>query len=147
MTQQITFVNEHGEITSWATYAADWPLEGASTANGVVHLVNDDVDIKNFRKTNYWDTASEQWETRAEKPGEFYIWASGAWSVDNTRLQAEIRVERNRRLAAADWTQVPDSPLSSSAKTAWATYRQSLRDFPAVNTATTWEDIVWPTQP
>lgn len=145
--QQVTFVNEHGEITSWATYASSWPLEGTETANGVTHLVDEAVDIGQFRKTNYWNTTSGNWATRVEKPGEFYVWASGAWSVDNARLQSEIREERNRLLNRCDWTQASDSPLSSSDKTAWATYRQSLRDFPEINTATTWEDIVWPTQP
>lgn len=145
MTQQVTFVNEHGEITSWATYAASWPLEGTDTSNGIVRLVDSSVNIKTFRETNYHN--GTDWATRAVKPGEFYVWASGEWSVDDTRLQDEIRRERNRKLALSDWTQVPDSPLSDSDKTAWANHRQALRDFPEVNTATTWEDIVWPTQP
>ena len=42
----------------------------------------------------------------------------------------EIRVERNELLAQSDWTQSPDSPLSDSKKTEWATYRQNLRDLP-----------------
>ena len=35
---------------------------------------------------------------------------------------------RNRLLAASDWTQLPDAPVD---KTAWAIYRQNLRDFPS----------------
>ena len=31
-------------------------------------------------------------------------------------------------LSGSDWTQLPDSPLSSTKKAEWATYRQSLRD-------------------
>ena len=34
-------------------------------------------------------------------------------------------------LTQSDWTQGSDSPLSSSKKTEWATYRQGLRDVPA----------------
>lgn len=34
-------------------------------------------------------------------------------------------------LADCDWTQAADSPLSAAAKSAWADYRQALRDFPA----------------
>lgn len=42
-----------------------------------------------------------------------------------------MRRYRNRLLAGSDWTQLPDAQCN---KTAWATYRQALRDFPA-----TWE--------
>lgn len=36
-----------------------------------------------------------------------------------------IRTERNIKLQESDWTQVADAPVD---KTAWAAYRQSLRD-------------------
>ena len=54
----------------------------------------------------------------------------------------EIKIERNRLLAACDWTQLPDVPITI--KTAWAEYRQQLRDLPAncdIN------NPVWPTEP
>lgn len=43
----------------------------------------------------------------------------------------DFRIERNAKLAATDWTQVLDSPLSDSKKTEWQTYRQALRDMPS----------------
>jgi hypothetical protein len=46
-------------------------------------------------------------------------------------LIERMRKHRNRLLAASDWTMHSDAPTD---KTAWATYRQALRDFPA-----TWE--------
>ena len=42
-----------------------------------------------------------------------------------------LRVERNKLIAETDWTQANDSPLGSSKKTEWQTYRQALRDLPA----------------
>lgn len=42
-----------------------------------------------------------------------------------------MRVYRDRLLAESDWAMMPDAPTE---KTAWAEYRQALRDFPA-----TWE--------
>jgi hypothetical protein len=42
-----------------------------------------------------------------------------------------LRRSRDMRLAACDWTQLPDAPLSASQRAAWATYRQALRDLPA----------------
>ncbi len=53
------------------------------------------------------------------------------------------RSERDRMLAASDWTQLPDNP--QSLKDTWAPYRQALRDitdqpgFP--------ETIDWPVAP
>lgn len=53
-----------------------------------------------------------------------------------------MRATRNELLTQCDWTQLADSPVD---KTAWATYRQSLRDLP---TQTGFPDnITWPTKP
>ena len=57
------------------------------------------------------------------------------------QLASEIRAERNRLLAASDWTQVADAPVDQAA---WATYRQALRDITAQ--AGFPNDIVWPTK-
>lgn len=56
-----------------------------------------------------------------------------------------VRQDRNERLADCDWTQLNDSPLSPADKTAWATYRQSLRDLP--NAAGFPFTMTWPTAP
>jgi len=57
----------------------------------------------------------------------------------------ELRKERNKRLAACDWTQLPNVPLPGAKKYEWETYRQALRDI----TQTTEDPAnpVWPTQP
>jgi len=39
-----------------------------------------------------------------------------------------MRGMRDKLLRRSDWTQLPDAPCDSSA---WATYRQALRDFPS----------------
>lgn len=54
---------------------------------------------------------------------------------------AAIRAERNARLAASDWTQLPDAPVDAAA---WATYRQALRD---VTQQSDPFNIIWPTEP
>jgi hypothetical protein len=43
-----------------------------------------------------------------------------------------MRLHRDRLLKESDWTQTVDSPVN---REAWATYRQTLRDFPATWTA------------
>ena len=41
---------------------------------------------------------------------------------------ADLREQRNARLAASDWTHAPDAPTANDA--AWKVYRQALRDLP-----------------
>lgn len=76
---------------------------------------------------------------------EEVAWAAeqAAWSAGATdRKAAEVRAERNTKLAATDWTQIIDATAD---KTTWATYRQALRDisgqagFPWI--------ITWPDAP
>jgi len=43
-------------------------------------------------------------------------------------LVERMRNARNALLAESDWAMITDTPTD---KTAWATYRQTLRDFPA----------------
>lgn len=64
-----------------------------------------------------------------------------AMSTDFTLVLAQ----RNSLLAASDWTQLPDSPLSDEEKTAWSEYRQQLRDMPS--SFTTVDEVVWPKAP
>ena len=56
-----------------------------------------------------------------------------------------LRTERNARLAASDWTQLADARLSAEKKSAWADYRQALRDLPDEVTDPTQVD--WPLDP
>lgn len=57
-------------------------------------------------------------------------------------LFERIRNWRNAELALCDWTQVADSTAD---KTAWATYRQALRDLPSQNDDP--KKIVFPSRP
>ena len=49
--------------------------------------------------------------------------------LTNAEPMRLLRVQRNRLLAACDWTQSRDLTLSNDAD--WKTYRQALRDLPA----------------
>ena len=78
-----------------------------------------------------------------------------AWSVvdlDATETQkvtdsaaASVREERNLKLAACDWTVLADSPLSTSKKTEWKTYRTALRDISSASGFP--HTMEWPTEP
>ena len=63
-----------------------------------------------------------------------------------------LRVERDARLTACDWTQSRDITLSNDAD--WKTYRQALRDLPASASPkldSKYEldltSVTWPTEP
>ena len=60
----------------------------------------------------------------------------------------ELRTYRDDELSTSDWTQVPDGPLDSTTKAAWATYREKLRDLPSNAKAPFWfDDSDWPLAP
>ena len=78
--------------------------------------------------------------------------------LDDKDWDNEFRRQRRFVLEDCDWTQANDSPLSSSKKTEWATYRQALRDLPANKDEATRKAMAqakatntshsgWPTEP
>ena len=58
---------------------------------------------------------------------------------------ATERIRRNILLTESDYTQMPDYSLSN--KSAWATYRQALRDLQTHSNWPSLEDDDWPTKP
>lgn len=76
-------------------------------------------------------TADEETARDAEEAA----WAAGA----NTRAAAEVRKERDDKLAACDWRASSDVTLSSE----WRDYRQALRDVPSQLPGS----VTWPTEP
>jgi len=79
------------------------------------------------------------WLSDTPKPSQAEL--DDAWhEVQQRRWLLTMRRQRDRLLAASDWTQMPDSPLTDEQRAAWATYRQALRDAPANWTpAPTWD--------
>tara|TARA_R110002020_G_scaffold445765_1_gene657711 strand:- start:2687 stop:3031 length:345 start_codon:yes stop_codon:yes gene_type:complete len=55
-----------------------------------------------------------------------------------------VRVERNKRIAKSDWTQLGDVTMSGELLANWQSYRQSLRDVPTQSDPF---NITWPTPP
>jgi len=68
-----------------------------------------------------------------------------AYNPDERALEQEadeVRTQRDALLSQSDWTQVPDAPVDQSA---WAEYRQALRDVP--EQAGFPQEVVWPQIP
>jgi len=61
----------------------------------------------------------------------------------NAKPMADLRAERDRRLAETDWMSGSDVTMTD----AWKTYRQALRDAPAQSGVTGLDDVTWPTKP
>jgi len=67
---------------------------------------------------------------------------------NKVKVDIEMRTLRDGMLADSDWTQMPDVRFNAGVQTAWATYRQALRNVPANNAdCISINDIVWPTVP
>ena len=76
-------------------------------------------------------------EEETARDAEEQVWADGA----NDRAAAQVREERDIKLAETDWMASSDLTMSSE----WVSYRSSLRDVPAQ--AGFPNTITWPTKP
>ena len=65
--------------------------------------------------------------------------------LDVSEPLAELRAERNAKLAETDWEIVRHKELGTNIPTALKTYRQSLRDI--TKDYTSLSDVVWPEKP
>jgi len=80
-----------------------------------------------------------------DKPSQAFLeaelasWqAAHPWSI--------VRGKRDGLLRKSDWTAVTDSALGETDQTAWAEYRQDLRDIPQTYSDDP-ESVVWPDAP
>lgn len=97
------------------------------------------------------DTASDQVREgevsiQTEALGDYVISADGtmleAYQPATEEQWREIRIRRAALLSASDWTQMPD--VSEATRSAWADFRQQLRDITQFPTPA---NVVWPTEP
>jgi hypothetical protein len=70
----------------------------------------------NYHESVSWNSELKQWDI-IPLPEKFF------WD--------RLKNRRNNTLANSDWTQLPDAPITSEEKVAWAKYRQELRDIPS----------------
>ena len=96
-------------------------MKYAVIENGIVSNIVEATP--EFAQENNWvecDFASVGW---LYENGEFK-----EPPIDLEYFAEQVRQKRNQDLFISDWTQLADSNVD---KTAWATYRQALRDIPA----------------
>ncbi len=87
-------------------------------------------------------------EVRSVTPDEQSAHEALQAAIQETQRERQLNVVRGMRnveLAACDWTQASDSPLTSAKKQEWADYRQALRDF--METVTDPFQVEFPAKP
>jgi len=141
---------ENGNITNVGDYRNVFP-NTSFTSDGPNDEFLAEHGAKRLNRFKSYDSLTENLVTVA--PYEEGDWV---YTVEVQPMSAEliqmlkdsamqqIRATRNQFLAMSDWTQLVDTP--TAIKTAWATYRQALRDLPTTITEPrTFSD--WPHDP
>lgn len=83
---------------------------------------------------------------QGDRPAQTAAQQEAAYKASKDEAQAAVvRAQRAGKLAACDWTQLDDTPLTNAKKLEWATYRQALRDISA-QPGFPW-NVEWPVAP
>lgn len=127
---------------------ADVVFEGPQVTGGTVYQYSqrqgvEEIDGKWYTKyvlgpvfTNRPATDTEPAKSASEQEAEYK-------AAKDAEQAAQVRADRNRRLAECDWTQLDD--FVGGKKLAWANYRQALRDVPT-QAGFPWT-VTWPDAP
>ena len=136
MIQVTYYQNSDGKIISRATLFSEQEVE-QNRPEGCSYLLGD------YDQALVWFPDGQE-QSIPPQPDAFFVfnYETGEWVADDASAMQALRRERNRRLAACDWTQVPDAPVDQAG---WAAYRQALRDLPSNTTDP--RNPTWPTPP
>ena len=126
---------------------ADVVFEGPQATGGTVYQFSqaagvEQVDGKWYTKYILGPTFTDTPATDTT-PAQTAAEQEAAYKASKDAEQAKsVRTSRNDKLKECDWTQITDATVD---KTAWATYRQALRDITA-QAGFPWT-ITWPDAP
>jgi len=131
-------------INEWG---ADIVLEGPQATGGTVYqysMRSGVTEIEGKWYTNYiLGPVFTDREATETEPAQTAAEQETAYKAMKDAEQAKnVRTSRTEKLKDCDWTQIADSTAD---KTAWATYRQALRDITA-QSGFPWT-ITWPDAP
>lgn len=147
-----------GQINRCSAPQYNTPSNGAVVDDGislVVHVTKDNMPegcehMAQLKSEYAYDMVELKFVHIGLPPNPHAEWnpETGDWSWDEELLEQDVRRERNRLLTLSDWTQLPDAPLSTDMKNAWAGYRQELRDITEVlEGIESLGDVPWPDTP
>ena len=148
--KQYAFVNSNGEVGHTISPALDSDYTPGVVYNGLTCVeIGIDADPLEYLQTKlYIDNA---WTTRAVRPSHEHDWdaSSASWVYNSDQGMANLRKDRNLKLTATDWTQIPDNTLTEEQVAEARVYRTSLRNItqgislPLTEPVT----VTWPTPP
>ena len=153
MINYLIYIDDEGDISQIRLAKGDDPVDreiDPVVGQYCIHYMELLEDPGVFHSLNFWNYATEAWQSRLERPNKHAVWNSGAWTWSDAALLEDIRAERNIRLNQCDWTLVTDSPLTDSQKTEAATYRTALRRLTSSITIAEIDSVAntpWPTPP
>lgn len=132
------------EFTAFSITTGEVLFSGTSEDPDV--LKTGDIDILKGEKYTEGYFVESTFFAKPALPSAHHIfnYTTKQW-IDPRTPETEwplVRSKRDQLLAASDWTQLPDVPLTT--KEAWATYRQALRD---ITLQADPFNIVWPVGP
>ena len=125
-----------------ASPAATTSAYQTSARDGVEQNANGDWVQRFVARDMFADTTDDDGVTTTKAEHE----AAYQATLDANTAEGH-RTTRNTKLSETDWTQMNDSPLANDVKTAWATYRQELRDLSDLDEWPNLEDADWPVAP
>ena len=125
-----------------ASPAATTTAYQTSVRDGVEQDANGNWVEKYVAQDMFADTTDEDGVTTTKAEHE----AAYQAGLD-AKVAEGHRTTRDKLLADTDWTQMNDSPLTNEQKTAWATYRQELRDLTDLDAWPNLADEDWPVEP
>lgn len=132
---EITRVNiDFPAVVNGVSFSKESTEEDART-NGLVPIVGDEPAYNPERQR----LAGPQYQLSGDQVQRVFT----VEQIPDAEKAGQVRADRNAKLAASDWTQGKDIPDNISS--AWATYRQALRDVPS-QAGFPWT-VQWPTQP
>jgi hypothetical protein len=151
MREKVFFIRGNGEVDHVLHPSSNnhGYVDGDTDDNGrLIKRMDEHVDIDHFIVNKYWDFNTSSWEDRDQAPSQYYYWGGTSWVFNQSEIMKIVRAERMRFLSSSDWTQLPDAPISTDMKNAWAVYRQELRDITEVlDGIENLDDVIWPTKP
>lgn len=158
MVSHLAYIKPSGLINHISDVPSDMPADGSSFYDMTIkyiylseHEEIGFIDAGQFMTTHWWKNGA--WSTMGAIPSnvEYYTFDPNteAWVLLPDVVMYKVRLIRLQKLAASDWTQLDDVPLTAEKKAEWATYRQQLRDFPETvpPTCDDPDSLVWPVPP
>ena len=120
MNAYTVYINSTGEIIATGI---------CQNLSDIDYLLNENTSVINLLSTANQYVDNCQIVDMPQKPfGKYkFNYQTKSWEIDIQAITFDALQKRQMLLVESDWTQLPDVNVD---KTAWAAYRQHLRDVP-----------------